>query len=150
MIGDHAAIVGLARWALRRDILSDPLSRRTLPRRLIRAATDAVELGRPQGSGAATPTPAGTAAALPALSPPALFGLLPDPFPLSAIRRFYETLLDAPIDRGNFRRKLVELRPTGIVKELPIYQRGVRHRAAQLFTFDQRAWERWTVTLDAD
>lgn len=129
LIDDHAAIVEQAMEALRQEVLSDPVTRRVLPRHLLRSRWD--DFG-PDNA--------------PAERLPALFGLLPDPFPLSAIRRFYERLFEAPIDRGNFRRKLVELKPTGILKELPIYQRGVRHRAAQLFTFDPRAWERWAAS----
>jgi 8-oxo-dGTP diphosphatase len=129
LIDDHAAIVEQAMESLRQEVLSDPVTRRVLPRHLLRSRWD--DFG-PDSA--------------PADRLPALFGLLPDPFPLSAIRRFYERLFEAPIDRGNFRRKLVELKPTGILKELPIYQRGVRHRAAQLFTFDPRAWERWAAS----
>ncbi|MDZ4830080.1 MAG: hypothetical protein SGJ09_07780 [Phycisphaerae bacterium] len=131
LVDDHAVIVKAARRALSNEIVNDPVTRRLLPRHLLRTRCD--DFG---SSDAAS------------RSPP-LFGLLPDPFPLSAIRLFYERLLGASIDRGNFRRKLVELRPTGILQELPIFQRGVRHRAAQLFTFDQRAWERWAGSDDA-
>lgn len=129
LIDDHGAIVEQAVEALRQEVLSDPVTRRVLPRHLLRSRWD--DFGPDN---------------VPAERLPALFGLLPDPFPLSAIRRFYERLFEVPIDRGNFRRKLVELKPTGILKELPLYQRGVRHRAAQLFTFDPRAWERWAAS----
>ncbi|MFO0827550.1 MAG: hypothetical protein U0572_05310 [Phycisphaerales bacterium] len=128
---DHATIVATAKRAMAAEILHDPVTRRLLPRHLLRSSFD--------DFGPASETARRT---------PVLFGVLPDPFPLSAIRRFYERLLGTSIDRGNFRRKLVELRPTGIVKELPIFQRGVRHRAAQLFTFDPRAWERWATGED--
>jgi hypothetical protein len=131
LIDDHAAIAGAARRALDARILIDPVTRRVLPRHLLRAASDRIAAEGPERE-----------------TTPILFGLLPDPFPLSAIRLFYERLLGAPIDRGNFRRKLVELRPTGILKELPLYQRGVRHRAAQLFTFDRAAWDDWAATHD--
>lgn len=132
LLDDHRAIIEAAYRDLGAEILHDAVTRRVLPRHLLRSAADHLSLTD------------GTAPL-----PPALFGLLPDPFPLSAIRRFYERLLGAEIDRGNFRRKLVELRPSGILKELPIFQRGVRHRAAQLFTFDAKAWERWAATEDA-
>ncbi len=132
LLDDHRAVIEAAYRSLGAEILHDAVTRRVLPRHLLRSAADQLTLGSSEG-----PTP------------PALFGLLPDPFPLSAIRRFYERLLGAEIDRGNFRRKLVELRPTGILKELPIFQRGVRHRAAQLFTFDPKAWERWAATEEA-
>ena len=131
LVDDHAAIVEGARQGLADEIVNDPVTRRLLPRHLLRSTCD--DFGSADAASRS----------------PALFGLLPDPFPLSAIRTFYERLLGKEIDRGNFRRKLVELRPTGIVKELPIFQRGVRHRAAQLFTFDQRAWERWAGSDDA-
>ena len=132
LLDDHRAVIEAAYRSLGAEILHDAVTRRVLPRHLLRSAADQLTLASSEG-----PTP------------PALFGLLPDPFPLSAIRRFYERLLGAEIDRGNFRRKLVELRPTGILKELPIFQRGVRHRAAQLFTFDAKAWERWAATEEA-
>ena len=131
LIDDHAAIAGAARRALDARVLIDSVTRRVLPRHLLRAASDRIAAEGPQRE-----------------TTPVLFGLLPDPFPLSAIRLFYERLLGAPIDRGNFRRKLVELRPTGILKELPLFQRGVRHRAAQLFTFDRTAWEDWSAAHD--
>ncbi len=133
LVADHALVVAAAKQGLDAEILNDPVTRRVLPRHLLRAAADAMGIG-PDATN----------------RQPALFGLLPDPFPLSAIRLFYERLLAAPIDRGNFRRKLVELRPTGILMELPIFQRGVRHRAAQLFTFDARAWERWASSGESD
>jgi hypothetical protein len=126
-VDDHGSILMMALEHLQREILHDPVTRRLLPRHLLRSAADSF------GPNSRVAEQA-----------PILFTLLPDPFPLSAIRRFYESLTRAPIDRGNFRRKLVELRPTGVVKELPLFQRGVRHRAAQLFTFDPHAWERWT------
>ena len=126
---DHAQIVAAADRSLSAEVLHDAVTRRVLPRHLLRSAVDDLVLHEGQSHHS-----------------PAIFGLLPDPFPLSAIRRFYERLLGTEIDRGNFRRKLVELRPTGMLKELPIFQRGVRHRAAQLFTFDARAWERWAAT----
>jgi hypothetical protein len=132
LLDDHRAVIEAAYRSLGAEILHDAVTRRVLPRHLLRSAADQLTLASAEGP-----------------KPPALFGLLPDPFPLSAIRRFYERLLGTEIDRGNFRRKLVELRPTGILKELPIFQRGVRHRAAQLFTFDAKAWERWAATEEA-
>jgi ADP-ribose pyrophosphatase YjhB (NUDIX family) len=131
LVDDHLAIVRAGLDALRRETLADPVTRRLLPRHLLFDATD--EFGAERDD-------------QPRLPP--LFGLLPDPFPLSAIRRFYEMLfaeelVRGGIDRGNFRRKLLELKPTGVLKDLPIFQKNVRHRAAQLFTFDPRAWERW-------
>jgi hypothetical protein len=133
LVDDHAAIVAAADRHLSAEVLHDAVTRRVLPRHLLRSAVDNLVLHQ----GESHPSPA-------------LFGLLPDPFPLSAIRRFYERLLGTEIDRGNFRRKLVELRPTGMLKELPIYQRGVRHRAAQLFTFDARSWERWSGSDESE
>lgn len=133
LLHDHREIIGAADRNLSAEVLHDAVTRRVLPRHLLRTAVDQLVLQEDASHHA-----------------PALFGLLPDPFPLSAIRRFYERLLGTDIDRGNFRRKLVELRPTGMLKELPIFQRGVRHRAAQLFTFDANAWERWAATDESE
>jgi hypothetical protein len=85
MVHDHRAIIEAAYRNLGAEILHDAVTRRVLPRHLLRSAADALTMA--DGS---SPLP------------PALFGLLPDPFPLSAIRRFYERLLGAEIDRGKF------------------------------------------------
>ena len=70
--------------------------------------------------------------------------MMPDPFPMSSLRMLYEHILGVPLDRGNFRRQFLEVIDLGPLVALPIFQRGVPHRAGQLFTFDHRGWERWS------
>jgi hypothetical protein len=65
---------------------------------------------------------------------------------LSALRELYERLLDAPLDRGNFRRQFHEIIALGPITALPIFERGVPHRAGQLFTFDKQAWAKFAAS----
>jgi 8-oxo-dGTP diphosphatase len=65
------------------------------------------------------------------------FELLPRKFTLSQLQRLYETVLARPLDKRNFRKKVLAL---GIVEELDEVERGVAHRAARLFRFDQRKY----------
>ena len=120
--------------------LADALTRRLLPRHVLFRKTD--------GFGARSPLESAidgsaAAAAAPGAEIPIFVGLLPDPFPLSSLRELYEHLLGAPLDRGNFRRQFHEIIDLGPIKALPIFERGVPHRAGQLFTFDRLAWSRF-------
>ena len=63
---------------------------------------------------------------------------------MSSLRMLYEHILGVPLDRGNFRRQFLEVVDLGPLVALPIFQRGVPHRAGQLFTFDHRGRERWS------
>jgi hypothetical protein len=120
--------------------LADALTRRLLPRHVLFRKTDGFGARSPLesslGAEAATPAPA-------TAEVPIFVGLLPDPFPLSTLRELYEHLLGAPLDRGNFRRQFHEIIDLGPIKALPIFERGVPHRAGQLFTFDRLAWTRF-------
>lgn len=136
------ALVGCAFAAFLDATLADALTRRLLPRHVLFRKTDGFDgrspyetiIGADQSE--SRPTDDGPAT-------PIFVGLLPDPFPLSSLREFYEHLLGAPLDRGNFRRQFQEIIAQGPVKALPIYERGVPHRAGQLFTFDRSAWSRF-------
>lgn len=66
------------------------------------------------------------------------FELLPEKFPLSALHKLYEIILQTPLDKRNFRKKILKM---GVVKGLDEYQKGVAHRAAQLYCFDERKYE---------
>jgi hypothetical protein len=138
------ALVGCAFAAFLDATLADALTRRLLPRHVLFRKTDGFDGRSPYESiiGAdvadTRPTEDGPAT-------PIFVGLLPDPFPLSSLREFYEHLLGAPLDRGNFRRQFQEIISQGPVKALPIYERGVPHRAGQLFTFDRSAWSRFAA-----
>jgi 8-oxo-dGTP diphosphatase len=63
------------------------------------------------------------------------FGLLPDKFRLTDLQNLYEIILNKPLDKRNFRKKILSLdiiEPTG--------ERVVigRHRPAQLYRFKNR------------
>lgn len=138
------ALIGCAFAAFLDATLADALTRRLLPRHVLFRKTDGFDGRSPYesiiGADAADTRPTDDGPAT-----PIFVGLLPDPFPLSALREFYEHLLGAPLDRGNFRRQFQEIITQGPVKALPIYERGVPHRAGQLFTFDRSAWSRFAA-----
>ena len=70
---------------------------------------------------------------------PVGFELLPRKFTLSQIQRVYEAVLERPLDKRNFRKKLLG---TGVVRELAELQREVAHRAARLYQFDEKKYRR--------
>jgi len=118
--------------------LADALTRRLLPRHILFHKTDGFTHRSPFETAFAS-------AREPMTEPdmPIFVGLLPDPFPLSSLRELYERLLGAPLDRGNFRRQFHEIIALGPIKALPIFERGVPHRAGQLFTFDKPSWAKF-------
>ncbi len=67
------------------------------------------------------------------------FELLPRKFTLSQIQRVYEVVLERPLDKRNFRKKLLA---TGVLRALDETQRDVAHRAARLYQFDAAAHRR--------
>ncbi len=142
---DHAtrSILSCAFDAFLDATLADALTRRLLPRHILFRKTDGFTARSPfetvLGGGGDATEPNKTADA----EVPIFVGLLPDPFPLSSLRELYERLLDAPLDRGNFRRQFHEIIALGPIKALPIFERGVPHRAGQLFTFDKSAWSKF-------
>ena len=140
------ALVSCAFDAFLDATLADAVTRRLLPRHVLFRKTDGFGGRSPYesvlGDGS---VPSAQTQAAPSPELPLFVGLLPDPFPLSALREFYEHLLGAPLDRGNFRRQFQEIIAQGPVKALPIFERGVPHRAGQLFTFDKAAWVRFTA-----
>jgi hypothetical protein len=146
---DHAAraLIGCAFDAFLDATLADALTRRLLPRHVLFRKTDGFSGRSPFEAalainGTERVTRDGAAGDTPI---PIFVGLLPDPFPLSALREFYEHLLGAALDRGNFRRQFQEVISAGPITALPIFERGVPHRAGQLFTFDRAAWERFAT-----
>lgn len=66
------------------------------------------------------------------------FELLPEKFPLSALQKLYETILETPLDKRNFRKKILSM---GILNELNEFQQDVSHRAARLYSFDNAKYE---------
>lgn len=59
--------------------------------------------------------------------------LLPDRFTLTWLQRLYEVILERPLDKRNFRRKV---QATGLVVETSERLTGVPHRAPRLYRFD--------------
>lgn len=67
------------------------------------------------------------------------FELLPPRFTLTQLQRLYEIVLMRPLDKRNFRKKILSL---GLVVETDEVEQGVRHRAARLYRFDRKKYER--------
>ncbi|HWE97681.1 MAG TPA: NUDIX domain-containing protein [Tepidisphaeraceae bacterium] len=67
------------------------------------------------------------------------FELLPPKFALSQLQRLYETVLERPLDKRNFRKKILSM---GILVELDEIQQDVAHRAARLYRFDEDRYKR--------
>ena len=66
------------------------------------------------------------------------FELLPEKFALSQLQHIYEVILEKPLDKRNFRRKILSY---GFIAETDEIQKDVAHRAARLYTFDRDAYE---------
>lgn len=65
------------------------------------------------------------------------FELLPRKFTLSQLQQLYETVLAQPLDKRNFRKKILK---TGLLTPLQEWQTQVSHRAAQLYQFDEEKY----------
>jgi len=65
------------------------------------------------------------------------FELLPRRFTLTELQRLYEIILDTPLDKRNFRRKIQSM---GLLVDTGENQRGTSHRAARLYRFDRRRY----------
>ena len=66
------------------------------------------------------------------------FELLPEKFTLSQLQDLYESILQIPIDKRNFRKKMLSY---DLLIELDEKQQGVSHRAAKLYKFDKKRYE---------
>jgi 8-oxo-dGTP diphosphatase len=62
------------------------------------------------------------------------YGLLPRAFTLGELQRVYEVIRGAPLDRRNFRKRIVE---SGLLRPLARMRRGA-HRPAALYAFRDR------------
>jgi 8-oxo-dGTP diphosphatase len=69
------------------------------------------------------------------------FELLPARFTLSQLQRVYETILERPLDKRNFRKRLLAL---DLLEELDEVEKDVAHRAARLYRFDERKYRALT------
>jgi 8-oxo-dGTP diphosphatase len=66
------------------------------------------------------------------------FELLPQKFTLRELQHLYETVLEQPLDKRNFRKKILGMK---LLEPLEEYQQDVAHRAAQFYRFDRRRYE---------
>jgi 8-oxo-dGTP diphosphatase len=65
------------------------------------------------------------------------FELLPAKFTLSQLQHLYETVLQTPLDKRNFRKKILSM---GLLIPLDEQVRAGAHRPAQLFRFDAKKY----------
>ena len=65
------------------------------------------------------------------------FELLPPKFSLTHLQRMYEIILERPLDKRNFRKKVLSL---DILEELDEVEQDVAHRAARLYRFDEKKY----------
>lgn len=70
---------------------------------------------------------------------PVGFEFLPRKFTLTQLQRLYETILCEPLDKRNFRKKILA---TGVLEETEDFEVDVAHRAAKLYSFDERSYAR--------
>ena len=69
------------------------------------------------------------------------FELLPPRFSLTQLQKLYEKVLGTGLDKRNFRKKMVAM---DLLVETDEVEQGVRHRAARLYRFDRRKYDRLT------
>jgi 8-oxo-dGTP diphosphatase len=65
------------------------------------------------------------------------FELLPERFTLSQLQALYEAILGEPLDKRNFRKRFLAM---DLLAEAGS-ERGVPHRAARLYRFDERRYQ---------
>lgn len=67
------------------------------------------------------------------------FELLPPKLTLGELQRLYETILERELDERNFRKKIASL---GLLIETDEVQKDVAHRAARLYQFDRKRYQK--------
>lgn len=67
------------------------------------------------------------------------FELLPAKFPLRSLQHLYEVILERQLDKRNFRKKILSM---DVLEELDEIETDVAHRAARLYRFDKRKYNR--------
>jgi 8-oxo-dGTP diphosphatase len=66
------------------------------------------------------------------------FELLPQKFTIKQLQKLYEIVLGTQLDNRNFRKKIFSM---NILRELDETQKGVPHRAARYYKFDERKYK---------
>lgn len=69
------------------------------------------------------------------------FELLPERFALRELQHLYEVILDRRLDKRNFRKKILSM---DILEDTGEVETDVAHRAARLYRFDKRKYDRMT------
>jgi 8-oxo-dGTP diphosphatase len=69
---------------------------------------------------------------------PVGFELLPRKFTVRQLQNLYEIVVGRNLDNRNFRKKIFGM---DLLRELDEMQHGVPHRAARLYTFDERKYK---------
>lgn len=67
------------------------------------------------------------------------FNLLPNKFTLLQLQELYEAILETKLDKPNFRRKIMKM---NLLISCNEKQKGVSHRAAILYRFDKRVYNK--------
>lgn len=67
------------------------------------------------------------------------FELLPKKFTLGDLQKLYEQVLEQKLDKRNFRKKVLSL---GLLIETDEFQQDVAHRAARLYRFDRKHYQK--------
>jgi 8-oxo-dGTP diphosphatase len=67
------------------------------------------------------------------------FELLPKKFTLTQLQHLYELILEQPLDKRNFRKKVIKL---GILAETNEVEKDVARRAARLYRFDRSRYRK--------
>jgi 8-oxo-dGTP diphosphatase len=70
---------------------------------------------------------------------PVGYNLLPEKFTMPELQKLYETILDTPLDRRNFQKKMLSL---DILERLNERKTGGAHKAPFLYRFDKRKYEK--------
>ncbi|MBT1688253.1 NUDIX hydrolase [Dawidia soli] len=70
---------------------------------------------------------------------PVGLNLLPARFTMPELQRLYETILDTPLDRRNFQKKMLAF---GILERLTERKTGGAHKAPYLYRFDRKKYEK--------
>lgn len=69
------------------------------------------------------------------------FNLLPEKFTLLQLMQLYTEILDIEMDKSNFRRKFLKMK---LLQDAGDKQKGVSHRAAKLYRFDEEIYQNLT------
>ncbi len=67
------------------------------------------------------------------------YNLLPQKFTMPELQKLYETILDKPLDRRNFQRRILSF---GLVKKLKETRKGGAHKAPYLYSFDLKKYKK--------